>query len=143
MYFQPNSNDGRGFMKYSIQYDDVENFFCIKTIGEFSIEVFQDLVEELFSHKFWHPGANCLFDYRETDFLKVPIEELQRVSELHIKSNQIVGQGKSAFVMMNSSNYGMGRMYQGMTEFSVQTEFFIFTDFNKAKNWVIVPSTVS
>jgi hypothetical protein len=38
--------------------------------------------------------------------------------------------------MKDQANYGIRRMYEGMTKPSVMTKFGIFTDINEASQWI-------
>ena len=125
-------------MNYSIEFDAENDFFLIRTEGAFDIAVFCRLADELLSHSAWSPGKDCLFDYRKTDFVDSALEDLKTASNLHKSKNDLVGPGRSALVMTDITNFGMGRMYQGLTEPSVATRFRVFTDFAEAQSWIAI-----
>lgn len=123
-------------MNYHITYDADSACFLITTEGAFDIGAFERLAVDLLENPSWVPGTNCLFDYRETDFTSTARTDLQTASRLHKNNKDLVGSGKSALVMTDGTNFGMGRMYQGMTEPGVATRFKVFTDIAAAKDWI-------
>jgi hypothetical protein len=124
-------------MQYSIIFDDLNNYFFINTTGTFNVDIFSKLAKDLLTHPKWVTGSNCIFDYRNTDFIKTSTNELLSATNMHKRNNDIIGHGKSAFVMKDIANFGIGRMYQSLTEGNVDTSFYIFTDINKAIDWVM------
>ncbi|NTW89275.1 MAG: hypothetical protein HGB26_09245 [Desulfobulbaceae bacterium] len=130
-------------MEFLITIDDTHNFFLIETRGDFDLIDFQKLAAALLKNPSWRVGSNCIFDYRKTNFLAVSKEDLMAVTKMHEKNNSIIGKGKSAFIMKDIGNFGMGNMYKGRTEYYVDTKFEIFTDFDKAKKWMISEETVT
>lgn len=130
-------------MTYAISYEEKPEYFLIETQGEFDIEDFNALAAELMAHPCWKPAIACLFDYRNTQFIRVRPEDLEKARVLHKANDSRIGKGRSALVMKDTGNYGVGRMYQGSTEFHVQTEFKIFTDIEEARSWVGVTPDVS
>lgn len=124
-------------MDYTITFDNTHKYFLIETAGDLDYEAFQELAKCLLTDANWSPDCNCLFDYRKTDFLKADKTILQQIGTLHQKNNSLIGRGKSAFVMQCTGNFGMARMYQGNLEPHVETEFHVFTDFDKARSWII------
>jgi len=123
-------------MNYDIKYNTGDNYFLIQTHGDFDINDFKELAIEMLTHTNWVPGANCLFDYRMTNMLGVARQDFENASAMHRENNSVVGNGKSALVMKDVGNYGMGRMYQNTTEGHVDTQFQIFSDYNHAKEWI-------
>lgn len=123
-------------MEYKISYNSIENAFEIETQGDFDITDFKSLVEDLLTHSQWRPDSNCIFDYRKTDFMDVSLKTLQTASNLHQANNDLVGKGKSVFVMKSRSNFGMGRMYEAMVSPHVNTCFKIVTDITEARAWI-------
>lgn len=123
-------------MDYSIRYQGDRGFFEIKTRGPFSIDVFKSLASALLAHERWAPGTDCLFDYRDTDFTDVPTADFHEASLLHQVNNETIGKGRSALVMKPLGNFGLGRMYQGMTEIDVDTAFYVFTEYDDALAWL-------
>lgn len=123
-------------MEYDITFDRDKNYFYIKTMGDFSINDFFNLADDLLNREDWQTHSDCLFDYRETSFLGVSSRELELATHKHSTENQIVGAGKSALVMRDINNYGMGRMYEGMTSPLVDVKFMVFTDMDEAVAWL-------
>lgn len=124
-------------MEFEITFNDDNNFFVIKTSGDFDIYDFEKLAYQLLEDPNWEPGANCIFDYRMTDFTKVGLKAFVRSKTLHSINDQLIGDGKSALVMKDLSNLGLGRIYGGMTEPFVQTKFSVFSDYGKAQEWIM------
>lgn len=123
-------------MHYSINYECEPDFFLVETQGNFNINSFRELAQELLTHEKWRPGAACLFDYRKSDFQDLSAEDLEKAKVMHQQNNEVIGKSRSALVMKNLVNFGIGRMYQGKTEFHVDTEFRIFTVIEDAVQWV-------
>lgn len=121
-------------MEYSIKYDDVGNYFVIETEGDFNLDHFGKLADDLLNHNKWVPGTNCLFDYRKTSLFSMSNSDITKAAQMHINSNSKIGNGKSAFVVMNIGNTGMSRMYEAST--CVDTTFSHFIDIDKARKWL-------
>ena len=124
-------------MNFSIKYEEIGAVFLIETEGDFNFDEFRTLNEQLFAEKNWKPGTKCIFDHRKTNFHAISNEDLERVAKYHIKNNDKIGNGKTALVMKDLGNYGIARMYEGNTEYRVDTKFMAFTDINKAKEWIM------
>lgn len=123
-------------MDYTIEFNAADRYFLVTTHGEFSMSDFQKLAESLLHHENWATGVSCLFDYRKTNFLKVDRQELIQAASLHQQNDDAIGRGKSALVMADIGNFGMGRMYQGITDGMVQANFGVFLDFDEALSWL-------
>ena len=124
-------------MEYEIFYNFSNNFFTISTTGDLCVKSFSNLAEDLLYHRDWEPGTDCLFDFINTDFSKASRDELRLIALLHRQKEFLIGKGKSAFVMRDLCNFGMGRMYQGITEPTVSRIYGIFLhDLIGARSWL-------
>ena len=123
-------------MEFEITFNEDDQFFIITTMGEFNIHDFENLAYQLLEDPNWKPGTNCIFDYRKTEFIKVGLKDFVRSKTLHSINDRLIGNGKSALVMKDLSNLGLGRIYGGMTEPFVETEFSFFTEYEKAYEWI-------
>lgn len=123
-------------MKYEIKFQNPPGFFHIETKGAFCVATFRQLAEDLLAHREWKAGTHCLFNYLNTDFSKVSLEKFREISWLHYSQDNSIGSGKSAFVVKDDLNFGLGRMYQGMTEAHVSANFGTFRNLDDALAWI-------
>ena len=130
-------------MEYKIFYDQSHKIFIIEVHGPFNVDGFNTLADVLLAHPRWVPGTNCLFDYTNTTFFEVSPEHFKEIAGIHKRKNEIIGKGKSAFVMNGDLNYGLGRMYEGIAGPTVDTSFYIFSDYHKAKEWLMEAQSAS
>lgn len=124
-------------MKYQIRYDHSHNFFLIETEGDFCQKTFELLKKDLFANPNWQPGTDAIYDYRKTNFYKVSDEDFQRIEDSNEQQKKQLGNGKAALVMGDITNFGMGRLYENKHGNSIDIHFCVFTDFNKAYDWIV------
>jgi len=123
-------------MRYIIKYLEKNNLYTITTSGDFVFNSFSSLLDDLIKHNRWKPGTDCLFDHLRTNFSRANRNDFILLSDIHKRKNLSLGNGKLAFVMKDTCNFGLGRMYQGMTEASVSTKIEIFKDLKSALSWL-------
>lgn len=78
-----------------------------------------------------------LWDFTKADMTEITSEEYIKIAEaLKIKSHSRAG-GKTAYLAIGDLDYGLGRMFQALTEFEgLEFECRAFRKMTEAKKWL-------
>ncbi len=79
---------------------------------------------------------NVLFDDRKVEFNETTVELVKKVSEDYSAREKQIGNGKAAILMKSLTDYARGRQFELLTEKRVSSELNVFTDEDKAVNWL-------
>jgi hypothetical protein len=92
--------------------------------------------DDFLSREFWKPGMNVLIDYRETIFSNLTLDVLRLIGANHEAKNELIGNGRMAFVMKSPRDFGFARQYEMITEGKVLSQVCVFLDVDKAIAWL-------
>lgn len=123
-------------MNWTIEYIKKGNFVKVTVEGDFSLGELEKMDEDIFRQKFWRPGMNVLFDHRKLDFGVTDIEMMRGASQLHVKNNEKIGNGKAAFLMKSLPDFARGRQFELLTESKVSAKMRVFKDEDEALEWI-------
>ena len=119
-----------------IQHDA---FLEAKTFGKASVAGFRDFMNAVIVCPTWHPGMPLLIDHRGLDDLDSMSANIREVSWLYAEREDTLGRSRTAFVMRDTLAYGIGRMWEGITENKAQRDTMIFMSKDEAIQWLLEP----
>lgn len=117
-------------------------------IGDSAITVFKVSGKMLFDQiideitEFYENGLtkNTVWDFTRAEGGHITSEEIQKIAS-HVKDfGHLRENGKTAFVISSSLAYGLGRMYDSLSQvFNSPIRHGIFRSFDDAVSWVQCP----
>ena len=124
-------------MDWSAEYIKDKQFVRIVAEGEFNVEDQLQMMKDITSRKFWRAGMNILCDFRKLEFDADSLEAIRQVSANRQKMEAKIGNGKSALLMKSLADFARGRQYQLLTSSKVSARYQVFTDEDKALDWLL------
>lgn len=91
---------------------------------------------DFLAQPFWVPGNHVLYDYRETDFNNINLEQLRQMAAFHEANSVGIGGGRMAFLMGSPRDFGFARQYEMITEGKVLSEVRVFQEETQALEWL-------
>jgi len=124
-------------LKWSFSSIEGQNFVRVSSQGDFSIEDCVKIKEELLTKDFWKAGLNILYDYRRTTFeSSLTLDALRELGNFHESKNELIGDGRMAFLMKSPRDFGLARQYEMVTEGRVLSQIRVFLNEDKAIEWL-------
>ncbi len=111
----------------------------VTTSGLFTGPEHARLVQAILSRPFWKPGLDVVFDHRRMEFNRTDFETMMSAGETHEAHDDQIGDGRAAIVFKNRADYGTGRIFENITEGNIQAKLRLFTDIEKAHEWIRSP----
>lgn len=131
------STGGDAEMRWTV--DDAGSFVHIRTEGQFSADGHLRMARDILGRPFWSPGRDVLFDHRALSFRGVRFSDIREAADNHRAHDREIGDGRAAIVMKDLADYGVGRMFDGVTADSVHARLRIFLDLEEAIAWLTGP----
>ena len=129
-------------MKYSVSFDEDDNFFRVKATGSAVVELIHEMVKSLVEHEQWHVGVNTLLDFSEVNFSCLDTDEIVQLSNIVKALSEQIGDGQCAMVTNQQVDFGLARMWQMMTEHHVEFQVEIYNSLTDAVEWLGTQSMV-
>lgn len=123
-------------MNWTVEYVKSQNLVKVKTAGIFTLGDQIKMIEDVISQKFWKPGLDVLVDHRKVDFDDTDVDFMRKASQNHEKYEKKIGSGNIALLMKSLTDYARGRQFELLTEKKVASKISVFTDEEKALNWL-------
>ena len=123
-------------MNSAIEYRSFENYVRVTHCGEYTVRDCNASKTAYLSLPFWKPGMNLLVDYRQATFGFISLEELRQGIDFHAAHKELIGDGRMAFLMGSTRDFGIARQYELATEALVYSKMMAFLDEKKAVEWV-------
>ena len=123
-------------MDYSVDYDPELDAVVTTTRDALSVDGISMLVEELIAELRLRGAINILGDHRESSAAELGTAEVRELSRLASKISQVQQVKRFAVAMAADLDFGMGRMWQALTEDNVFFEIRIFRTLDEARDWL-------
>ena len=116
-------------------YFDVKlNIVYITPKEKLTFENILLLIEEISKSPSYRPGMFRLWDLRDFGLAKITSGMLRCIN-LHSSQTLQSTKGKIAFVTANDLDYGLCRIFEGVSEDNTEVE--VFRNMEKAQSWLI------
>jgi hypothetical protein len=123
-------------MDYSVDYDPELDAVVMTTRNALTVDGMSKLVDELIVELRSRGAVNLLGNHSESSAVDLQIADVRCISELASKISKVQQVKRFAVVLVADLDYGMGRMWQILTEDSVSFEIGIFRSLAKARAWL-------
>ena len=124
-------------MKHELFFDENRHCFIVRTHGDASVKGFDALVKSIVSHPQWQAGMNVLLDHRDLEQSHLKASDIQKIARVVGNYRKEYGDGRSAFVLSKSVDFGLARMWQGYSEDRVDFESKAFYNMDEAIQWLL------
>lgn len=110
----------------------------VRTYGIFNLPDYIRMVDDIITQVYWKPGLDTFFDHRNLDFCETDFMTLWTASSQHKDRDARIGAGRAAILMKHLGDYGVGRMFQNISDDKISVRLKIFTDEGAALEWLDV-----
>ena len=121
----------------AIRIDEEKNIAYIKIIGKVRSRKILDSFDQTVSSKNYKKGMGRLWDLTEIDLSLLETELIPRMARYSLKCPAGIRDVKVAFVVTESLEYGLTRMFQTYSEMYAKSQVRIFDTIEKAEQWMI------
>lgn len=120
-------------MKYQIIKEDYSSYYLVQLSGQFNLHVFEECYIDLLNHNQWKPGCGILWDARQCIVEHLNEEDMRTIGMMNLKYKVERGEGKSAWVVEKSVDFGMARMFENINEMVILYNFRVFMSMQDAQ----------
>ncbi|MCP4162170.1 MAG: hypothetical protein GY760_19020 [Deltaproteobacteria bacterium] len=97
----------------------------------------EDLVNWISNYYSGEITNRILWDFSKADLSGIPTEDFRKIAKESSKKSALRTNGKSALLVCDDLDYGLGRMFQVFSEIAnVRFEYKPFKDIKKAMEWL-------
>ena len=121
---------------YTITFDEELNAVVLLTRGPMQVDQFAKMIVNITAALRQEETANILADHRESLSTELSTQNVKELSQLAQGLSEVLNGKRFAVVMRAKVDYGLGRMWQILTEDDVPFEIMIFRDESKARAWL-------
>jgi hypothetical protein len=130
-------------MKWTIEFIESSNYFKVIDEGVYHAEDSVKLLAEIFSSEFWQPGMSILFDNRLVDFGSINYQGMSATSVTFSINNNQIGKSRIASLVASPIGFGISRQFQTLMAEKSPATVEIFTDEEKAVEWLTAKQAAS
>ncbi len=123
-------------MAYELCFDTLPGFVHIKSVGEMSPHGIADMLSSLVSSPQWKKGIPMLIDYRNGSRDHFTYNDISMIADIICSFDSKLGGGKGAFLVNDSSELWIARMYRFICTGRIQKTIKVFQDFESAAAWL-------
>lgn len=111
-----------------------KNLTVFSAHGNFIFDQLIDEIDRVYSADF---TLHALWDFTGSDFSAIKGNQVEKVIEHTRKYVNLRKGGKSAFIVSSEFGYGLGRMFDILTDLTNSpVEYRIFKDIDEAIHWI-------
>jgi hypothetical protein len=121
-------------MSIAVQCHPETHVVCLTASGDVSLSVAQTTLAALFKNPEFRPDMAIVWDLVRGGIEPFRGESIRAAVEFVAKRLVVRGRGKAALVVSQQVNYGIGRMFEALTE-QLPLEFRVFWDFDETMGW--------
>ncbi len=122
-------------MPISFHYDRGKKILYGTMTGRITEDEFQASLQEILQSDQFPPDTRTLWDLRELDFSTIDSLMEKRLINIRRKYPER-GRARLAFIVAGDLAFGMGRMYEILSE-DLPQEIKIFKKYSEGENWLL------
>ncbi len=123
-------------MTIEIKYDQNRELLHISVQGTPDFDEFASIFETITNSNDYPPNIRAIWDFRNSDISSVNSEMLKHLIEIR-KRFEKRNTCRSALIVSSNMQYGMGRMFQMLSEGKIPHEFMVFRDYEECEQWLL------
>ena len=123
-------------MDYTIRYDEAMNVVVVRTSGKMEMRDFPNLVDDIVVELQSRKSACLLADHSDSSATELETQDIKRMSGLAQRLSEVLRDRQFAVVLKEDVDYGLGRMWQTLTDEDVPFEISVFRTVDKAQEWL-------
>lgn len=123
-------------MKWSVELSSDGRYVLVVTSGRFDPSSHRAMTRDILSRAYWRPGRDVIFDHRQADFTGASFPAMLEARDTHKDNDERIGDGKAAIVVKSLADFGVGRMFQSLSENQVRADVQLFQDYDAAVAWI-------
>lgn len=123
-------------MEHTLDYCSDGSYFLITTAGDPEPAGFANYLDDLVNHPVWDSGMPWLVDLRKLNISILNSSDVREIGDAHVPFSDQIAECRIGAVVALASHFGMGRMFQGVTNDMLRNLHFFYT-MEKAEAWVI------
>jgi hypothetical protein len=127
-------------MSYAFTIDQPANLLVVKFLGEIPYPEEADAVLTILDDPRIRPGVKILVDRRESSFGSTP-RDVRKHVDLIDRKMATLGGPRVANVVSAEFDFGMIRMFEGISDGRLDHEFAVFRSLQDACDWLEVDMT--
>jgi len=104
--------------------------------GPFEFESWRRTFERLVAHASFVPGMPCLWDIRGADTSAIDRHGLVTIADYMKDHGGARGRGKTAIVAASDLDFGVSRMYEGISASTTPVELRVCRSTDEAERWL-------
>ena len=119
-----------------IKYDQNRKMLNISVSGKSGFDEFTSTLETITSSKDYPPNVRAVWDVRKADF---SFANFQIVSKaVNVRSSfKKRGDCRSALIVSGDFQYGLGRMFEMLSEGKIPHQLMVFRDYEEGEQWLL------
>ena len=123
-------------MDYTIRYDEPTNVVVVRSSGKMEMRDFPNLVDDIVVELQSRKSACLLADHSDSSAAELETQDIKRMSGLAQRLSEVLRDRQFAVVLKEDVDYGLGRMWQTLTDEDVPFEISVFRTVDKAREWL-------
>ncbi|HRH41639.1 MAG TPA: STAS/SEC14 domain-containing protein [Pyrinomonadaceae bacterium] len=124
-------------MNWKIENIESDHYVRVTFEGKFDSSQYREMLNDIISQEFWQPDTPLLMDNRNLDFGEIDFKTMRQLSLNFQSFAERIGKGKAAMLMKSILDFGYGRQFEILSDLRGETKMHVFTDEEKALNWLL------
>lgn len=125
-----------GAMSVEIKYDQNRKVLDVTVSGALDMDEFSSAFENITNSGDFPPDTNAIWDIRDLDISKANfrfIHDLVKIRSLYTKR----GKCRAVVIVSSDLQYGLGRMFQMLSESELPNHIMVFRDYKEGEQWLL------
>ena len=122
-------------MEWKLNFRD-DGIMEIIARGDFSVDDFKKMTEQIIADPRWKPGINTISDFRDLNINNIDFKDIYKIEKIHLKFDDEIGSGKIALIFEKDLGFGMGRSYEAISNRVIKSKIRTFRNYEDGINWI-------
>ena len=119
-----------------IRYDQNRDILNISVSGTSDFNEFNTTFETITNSKDYSPNVRAVWDIRKADLTFANFQLVQQIVKLRSGFTKREN-CRSALIVSCNYQYGLGRMFEMLSEGKIPHQLMVFRDYNEGEQWLL------